>query len=347
MASTIKDIAEIANVSRGTVDKVIHNRSGVSSETRAKVLAIIKELDYHPNPIGKALVSSRTPTKIGIVLSPSYNEFMQIMLEGIHHEAKKLKPYGVEVITRMTKEVDPVEELNLLHGMYENNIHNLALFPLDDPYIIEYANQLVQSGTSLITFNSDIPAIHSLWFIGQNHVKGGRTAAQLMEKLLPDGGKLGVIISSEYMTCHRDRLSGFQHRLSDSSAPFVIADVQTNKDQGKKAFTITMKYLKDYPDLKGIYITGGGASGVASALRISGLAGKVKLICHDLMPETAALLSDGSVDFVIDQNPFKQGQLIVQTLYDYSSSRTVPSSQKCSIPIYVRTSESLNDDYLD
>ena len=55
MASTIKDIAEIANVSRGTVDKVIHNRSGVSSETRAKVLAIIKELDYHPNPIGKAL----------------------------------------------------------------------------------------------------------------------------------------------------------------------------------------------------------------------------------------------------------------------------------------------------
>ena len=44
MAVTVKQIAELANVSRGTVDRVLNNRSGVSEATRQKVLKIAKEL---------------------------------------------------------------------------------------------------------------------------------------------------------------------------------------------------------------------------------------------------------------------------------------------------------------
>ena len=46
MAVTVKQIAELANVSRGTVDRVLNNRSGVSEATRQKVLKIAKELHY-------------------------------------------------------------------------------------------------------------------------------------------------------------------------------------------------------------------------------------------------------------------------------------------------------------
>ena len=49
MASTLKQIAEIANVSRGTVDRVIHGRYGVDPKTRARVLAVMQELDYKPS----------------------------------------------------------------------------------------------------------------------------------------------------------------------------------------------------------------------------------------------------------------------------------------------------------
>ena len=49
MAVTVKQIAELANVSRGTVDRVLNNRSGVSEATRQKVLKIAKELHYEPN----------------------------------------------------------------------------------------------------------------------------------------------------------------------------------------------------------------------------------------------------------------------------------------------------------
>ena len=54
MAVTVKQIAELANVSRGTVDRVLNNRSGVSEATRQKMLKIAKELHYVPDFLAKA-----------------------------------------------------------------------------------------------------------------------------------------------------------------------------------------------------------------------------------------------------------------------------------------------------
>ena len=53
MKVTIKEIAERAGVHRATVDKVLHNRVGVSDEVRMKVQRIIKEMGYTPNPAGE------------------------------------------------------------------------------------------------------------------------------------------------------------------------------------------------------------------------------------------------------------------------------------------------------
>ena len=55
MKVTIKEIAERAGVHRATVDKVLHNRVGVSDEVRMKVQRIIKEMGYTPNPAGRVL----------------------------------------------------------------------------------------------------------------------------------------------------------------------------------------------------------------------------------------------------------------------------------------------------
>lgn len=68
MKVTIKDIADEANVSHGTVDKVLHDRPGVSEEVRNKVNKIIDRLGYKPNMIGRALSYQKKSLKIGIIL---------------------------------------------------------------------------------------------------------------------------------------------------------------------------------------------------------------------------------------------------------------------------------------
>lgn len=58
----IKDIAKMADVSVGTVDRVIHGRSGVSEASRKRVEEILKQLDYQPNMYASALASNKKYT---------------------------------------------------------------------------------------------------------------------------------------------------------------------------------------------------------------------------------------------------------------------------------------------
>lgn len=55
----IKDIARQAGVSVGTIDRVLHGRSGVSAESRKKVEEVLKQLDYQPNMYASALASNK------------------------------------------------------------------------------------------------------------------------------------------------------------------------------------------------------------------------------------------------------------------------------------------------
>ena len=55
----IKDIARLANVSTGTVDRVLHNRGEVSDKSRAKVEKVLKEINYQPNIYASALASKK------------------------------------------------------------------------------------------------------------------------------------------------------------------------------------------------------------------------------------------------------------------------------------------------
>ena len=57
----IKDIAEKAGCSIGTVDRVIHKRGKVSPEVRERIEAIMKELDYRPDLNARALASYAGP----------------------------------------------------------------------------------------------------------------------------------------------------------------------------------------------------------------------------------------------------------------------------------------------
>lgn len=338
---TIKQLAELSNVSRGTVDKVLNNRPGVKEETRKKVLKISKEMNYQPNIIGKTLVNNKKPIKIGIILTPAHNQFIQATLQGIQNAAKEYTPYGVQVITKMPVTLEAAERLSLLKELKDEDVNSIALFPIDDPAIISYANQLIKGGTTIITINSDLLDINRAWFVGQNHYKGGRTAAELMCKLLPRGGTLGVIISSHDFSCHQDRLKGFIDKIEEAHIDFIIADVQENQDIKQEAFRATLEYCNQTPDLAGIYITGGGISGVASALKITQKVGLVKVICHDLLPDSEQLLCEDVIDFVIDQKPANQGYLIVKSLFEYYNRRTLPEDNSFSVPIEIRTKETL------
>src|SRR5712692_8684630 len=83
-APTSKDIAQEAGVSQATVSRVLNGHPSVSLETRERVHAAIKLLNYTPNEVARSLITQRTWT-IGVVVSditnPFYPELVNTLVE--------------------------------------------------------------------------------------------------------------------------------------------------------------------------------------------------------------------------------------------------------------------------
>ena len=342
MGGTMKEIAELANVSRGTVDKVLNNRPGVKPATQEKVMRIVKELHYQPNLLGKALVQSKSPMKFGIILTPEFNPYIQELLLGINKAKEEFSSFGIEIITKMLSTLESAEQLAILNELISQNIHGLAIFPLSDTQIISRVNQLVRSNVPVVTFNSKTEEIRSLCFIGQDHYKGGRAAAELLLKTFPEHTprQVGVIVSSSILSCHQERLSGFTEKLLEECSESRIISVQENQDRKEDAFRITLEYCNRCPDLDAIYITGGGVAGVGSALEISGMDHRIRVICHDATPDSIDLLKNGVVDFILGQDPIEQGYQLVKVLFEYCMKGITPPKE-IEIPVTITIKETL------
>ena len=80
----IKDIARLADVSVGTVDRVLHGRTGVSEASRKRVEEILKQLDYQPNMYASALASNKKYTFICLLPEHLEGDYWTAVELGIH-----------------------------------------------------------------------------------------------------------------------------------------------------------------------------------------------------------------------------------------------------------------------
>jgi len=90
MSVTIKDIARMANVSPATVSRILNHREGFISEaTRQRVLRIVEEQQYTPNPFARSLVTNSSKT-IGVIVPDILNPFFCELLSGAGAAAQQL-----------------------------------------------------------------------------------------------------------------------------------------------------------------------------------------------------------------------------------------------------------------
>ena len=341
MKITVNRIAELAGVSRGTVDRVLHNRPGVRDEVREKILEIIKTLEYTPNLAGKALVSQNKNIFFGVVLAPDFHPFVEEIREGVKSQAKEIKEFGVDVSIEVIKSLDSREQLVILDDLEKRGVSGIAIVPILEDCISRKLNEMISQGIPVITFNSDIKDTNRLCFVGQDNVKAGKTAFALFQQILAPGSKIAIITSSKELACHVDRVHGFVTSQQSSSSDFELVGVVENQDQDEKAFEQVMKFCSDHPDLKGIYLTGGGATGLGKGLKIAMKADQVKVISHDIVPPVIDLMREGIIKFTIGQNPFMQGALPIKLLFDYTFKKLYPDKEEYHTNLDIRIKENL------
>jgi LacI family transcriptional regulator len=162
---------------------------------------------------------------------------------------------------------------------------------------------LAASGVPVVTMVSDIHTPHRSAYVGIDNRQAGRLAGHLMGRLVPGGGKIALFAGSTVYRGHEEREAGFRSILRTEHPALSIVDLSEIQDDRARAHGATADLLRRHPDLAGIYNMGAGTQGIARALKEAGRDRQVVLIGHEATDDNKALLLDGTLDAVIDQNP--------------------------------------------
>lgn len=341
MSITIRQIAEAADVSRGTVDKVLNNRPGVSLAVRTRIEQLASELGYKPNAAGKSLAFQKNPMRIGFLLPNARDPFYKDIQAGIEKAAEELAGFGIEVVCRVMERLSVAEEIACIRAMVQMPLAGLVLSPLDDPAVSDELNRLIERrGLRVVTFNSDLESVNRLCFVGQDLKRSGRVAAELVGQLLPGGGQILVLSGLSWFKAHQERLEGFREVLAEVYPAVQIVQTVHDITDNDLSYRAVMESLAGdwLPDA--IYLTGLGTAGVGRALIERGRP-EVKFVCYDRVPETVDLLRQRIINFTITQDPFMQGYLPIKILFDHAFNGALPASSHIYTRIEILTAENV------
>lgn len=336
MAVTAQQIADLAGVSRGTVDRALHNRGRVNPEVAAKIHKIAAELGYKPNLIGQALVKSGRNFKLGAILQSTETPTMQIVRAGVQRAAEELAASGVELIMRETRGLDTELVLEHIEELIGQGVQALAIAPNNSPEIRQCIDELFEQGIPVITLNSDAPGSKRLAFIGMDNYRAGQTAAGLLRFMLPEGGKVLPLAGHLNNTAHNNRLNGFLDTMKAESGIELLA-FQPCFDRDDYSHEITQHALRANPDLSAVYVASNGQVGACQAVEEEGRKGSVKVVAFDLNYVNMDLLRSDSLSFVLDQEAFEQGYRPPFLLYEYLMHKKKPEKELLYTDIAIRT----------
>lgn len=328
---TLKEIAQMAGVSRGTVDRVLNHRGGVSEETARKIQAIVDSVGYVPNSIGRTLAISRKNIKLGYLIfqGTTANPFFTEVLKGVEEKEAELKNFGVTVLKASSSIEDETGagQIELIDRLVEDGIQGLAITPFNHPAVAEKLKDLSGKGIPVVTVNSDLEDSGRLCYVGSDYRKAGETAGGLMGLFHPHGGMVGIVSGSPLVVCHTERERGFRDVLKARYPQVEIKAAAINQDDDFISYDVTGQMLKSYPELTGLYIVAGGVYGACRAVATAGRQDNVAVISHDKAEMTLQMLEKGILNATIGQEAVRQGSEPLQILYDYLTGGSVPAQE--------------------
>lgn len=311
---TMKKIAELCNVSRGTVDRVLHGRGRVSEETAANIRRVAKELGYEPNPAAKALSARKHPPRVSVILPSEGNPFFDEVIRGLQEAADSYKIYGLAMHLHVVKGYDPAAELAVLEEVAQKTDAAL-IAPIDDDAIRAAVDRLVDAGKFVVTVNGDLPGSKRQCYVGSDYENGGVTACALLEAFAGGQAKVGVVLGSRQSSGHRARLAGFQKRMEKAKG-IEIAAVIENEDDEFTSFERTKEMLRMHPEITALFLVAGGVYGACRAVMELSEAHRPIVIAFDSVPSTVEMMKKGIVKAVLYQHPYRQGHRAMELAFE-------------------------------
>jgi len=326
---TISEIAKLANVSIGTVDRVLHKRGRVAPKTVEKVMSIIDEHGYQPNTYARNLKLSKQFT-IGVLLPLLHSEYgyWNLMYEGILKAAKELSPLAVTIDML---EFDRTKEGSLLaqgRRILEKPIDALLLAPV----VPAEAEALLADHPTLdyAFVDSPLPDSAPVCSVIQNPYQGGYVAGRMMHLLQPNGGTLLAVQTHRAAYNSAERVRGFLSYFADKPG-YTTYDMEIHFG-GEDPLGELDTFYRNHPDMSGIFVVNDAIHRVAELVVQLGRKSQTIMVGYDAIAQNCKAMKNKHVDCLLSQRPEYQGYTAIYQLYRKGLLNQLPETTIC-VPI--------------
>jgi LacI family transcriptional regulator, galactose operon repressor len=320
---TIREVAQKAEVSIGTVSRVINGHSNVAQNISQRVEAAIIELGYEPNALAQSMRRGATRT-IGVMIRdialPTFPSFVSSAQETLLEAGYALM--------LMCSEDRPERELNLLNVCSQRRVDGLIMTTCSENNK-ELKKARVELGLPLIMLDRDVEeeGADSLLLA---HAESMRTAVSYLIGL--GHSRVGLVTGDKSVYPARDRILGYQQAYQNGGMDFDAELVRSQGFASDSAFLETSALLGSTAPPTAI-IAGGIATltGVLRAIQVRGLR----------IPEDISVIGGADSDLaqlvapaitVIRWNYAELGRIGAQLLLDRIDSMEPPKPKRIIFP---------------
>ena len=344
----IKDIAKALGISIGTVDRALHERSGVSLKTKARVLQMAEQLGYKPNLAAQALKLNRR-LEIAVVLPKQISHFFDPLRAGIRSAADATVGMHVNVTFHEYPRMGQ-GDLELLEDRLKDQCDGIIFTPGNPRRLDPIIRRLTSQGAAMLCVASDAPASTRIGLVSAHAYTSGAIAAELLAFRLPRKTHVATITGELTTLDHAEKLRGFAATLAMIAPQLSLLPAVESHERPKEAYRQTIALLHGETKPQGLYISTANSIPVLKALEEEGLLGKIQVVATDLFQELVPLIETGKVLATLYQRPFTQGKVAFESLLTYllEDKKTSPMIRlaphiifRSNLPLFVDRLDSL------
>ena len=308
MSITIKEIANLAGTSRGTVDRALNNRGRVKYELKEKILEIARKHNYTTNPFAKALSQSKKEFKIGIIINSLDNNFFDKVIDGLYSGIKEISQYDVKLELIQIKGYDINEQMKAVDTLMEKKVLAIGITPIN---CIAIKEKLENLSVPVLAINNDIEmSQNKIAFVGCNYKESGLICGDMISLILREEGNILIVAGTMKLLGHNQRVKGIEKVLKVTK--INIVNVIENHDDDKISYNLVKDNLAGNNDIDLVCFVAAGIKGGLKAIDESGE--NVSIIAVDETVEVVNALRSGRIKCSITQQPYKQGRSAIRII---------------------------------
>ncbi len=321
------EIAAAAGVSPTTVNRVLNERGSVSPEMRAKVIAAAKQLG-----VPRVLPDPRHGlTRFDVVLADSPTPYFDRLVQALQRASQTLDPRILIHLHRV--DPDRTDEVTRQLTQPRHRRDGLIVALSDSPTVRAGLRHQTDRGVPIATLMSGIGDVPDLRYVGIDNRAAGRTAGHFIGRLSRSAtGRVLLVTHRLSYRAHAQRTLGCKEVIAERHPGLSCTEpVECFDDPDRAHFAVRHALdnaRQDGVPLVGMYTSGAGTAGVASALQKLTPHERPVWIGHEIHDTHRRLLQLGLLEMVIDQDPVGQVQAALHHLLHATGYVEQPGSDR-------------------